>query len=331
MAHPTTDTDPSGLAPVMWLGALISLGFGIAFFWLATYEKEEPKPDHPMAFVPLTVDHDRLEAERNRKYGEAREALEAEPATKYVDLVRKMNRAHFSSTGSGKLRKLGRKLSYMANEIIPRTGYDAFVAAGDPVFEECATGLERLLDAVRSGSIDLETAKSKPDAETFAAYRDNCGNLLPTLVKRNLVDAKGEWAPPADVSKAVFDLLQRYRWATIIRSRRPALLQLTEYGRLVLMRWRIESPDAYGMSKRRSFAQRLVDDPDILPDYDATLAKAKLAYEQGELERSAEILRNAATSDADQGHGYESKITWLEDQLRPDRSRGGDKDHSPGS
>ena len=303
-----------GFDPAVMAGLFLSLAAVIGFAVWGSSTSGEPGAEHPLAFAPIQVDQDRLSRARDTQYREARKALESSPAKELVGLVRQLNALQFGGE-TAEQRKLARRISYTANDVIPITGYDSFIAAGEPTFERCATGLDTLLSDLRTGDIGLEQAKTDPPADTYAAYRRNCGNLLPTLIERNLVDASGHWTEPVDLTRTIVDILQRYRWADIIRSRRPPLQQLTDYERRLLTRWRIESSDAYPLEQRRAYLSTLEDNPDLMPDYDITLARAKLAYAANNLERAHEILKSHAGEQSHGGGRYGRALHWLEKRL----------------
>ncbi len=308
---------PPGLGPGLLAGAAASIAVAGAFFWWMLFGGLSGGSEHPLEFAPIEVDRARLDAERADKYEEARKALEQSPPSEFLDLVRTVNNQQFIDDAD-KRRETARKLSFKANDVITKTDYDAFVAAGQPLFEKCRAGLEVLLEAVRTGSVDLETAGSEPDPETFATYRTNCGKLLPTLRERGLIDSEGYWTEPTALSKAIFGILQRLRWANIINTRRPPLMQLTAYERTLLTRWRIEDPDAYDRDKREAFLTRVERNPDPFPEYDVRMARARIAFQSGDLSGAAEVLKSAIREGDGETDKYGRALKWLERRIQDD-------------
>jgi hypothetical protein len=305
---------PPALSPGLKAGFVVSLALGCLLFWLMAFSDSSDGPEHPLAFPAIDIDQKRLDGERTEKYAEARSNLEKSPPEEFLEVVRKVNRQQFTNDVA-KRRETAERLSYLANEVIPKTGYEGFMAAGQPVFDKCRKGLEELLEAVRSGELELSEARSDPAPGQFGRYRTNCGRLLPTLIERGLVDQQGYWTKPVELSQTIFDILQRLRWANIIHSRRPPMMQLTEYERELLMRWRIEDPDAYGRDKKEEFLKRTERNPEPYPSYDVPLTRAKIAYQTGDLQTAAEILKKQLREDSGDTSDYREALEWLEGQL----------------
>jgi hypothetical protein len=287
--------------------------------WVWWNGGETSGPEHPLAFVALEVDRDELRSERNDRYGTARESIPEEKLEDVVSVMGKLNELQFPPKGnSGDQKKLAEKLSIEANEVVPHTGYDGFVAAGEGLFERCDAGLKGLLSAVRSDEISMEKARRDPPVETFGQYRKNCGPFLPTLLDRGLVEPSGEWSDPVELSRTIAGILQRLRWATMVDGGRQAIQHLTPYETRLLMRWRIET-DAYPLKKRREYVDLLERNDSLLENYDRTLARAKLAYAGRRLERARSILEEAADA-AEGAHPYRRELEWLEEAI--DRAEG---------
>jgi hypothetical protein len=319
--------------PMIWLGGLLSIAAGVALFVAIQPGPSDEAPDdaaptgpsmdeapHPLAFPPLPANPQTLEGARADKYGEARQTLEqnaeaAEVQQKLIDLVREANRKQFSAGESGsdeERKRLSRRISVAANEVIRHLSYDTFPAAGRPVYTACRRGLAALLEAVRSGDIDFGAAETEAPASDFDTYRSNCGMLLPVLSNRGLVLENGEWAEPVEQSKTIFSVLQRVRWAHMTHDRRPFLLQLTPEERALYLRWRIESPRAFSMVDRQHFLSQLAADKGLLPDYDVQLAWARLEWAAGRADAAEKRLEDAldgATPEARER--YRRALDWL--------------------
>jgi len=305
-------SSPSGLPPgvVMGLVASLAAALGVAA-WSASH-RGRAVGDRPLEFRPIAVDHPRLDRQRQDRSANLQTAGEEAPIEELLTHVRRLNGLQFDEATRDRQTKLAEKISYLANDVIEITGYDAFIAAGRPLFERCRTGLQSLLADVRSGDVSLETARTDPDPDAYGDYRRNCGNLLPTLLERGLIDGEGRWTRPRDLKKTIVDILQRYRWANIIRTRRPPLEQLTEYERRLLMRWRIEDSDAYSLRERRNYLDRLADNPGLVPKYNVAEARARLAYAERDLHQAVQFLKDRMREQSGDAARYRQALEWLE-------------------
>lgn len=306
------------------IGAVVTLGAGWGAWAMMgespPTEAPEPAESSLLEFPPLEFDVQALKRQRAEKYDGAREALQSDAARKDVDelheLVRRANKLQFqdaSVDGSGE--KLTKKISVTANRVVTYTGFEGFVAAGGSLYSKCQNGLTGLLRAIRGGGLALKEAKETPPRQRFGDYRANCGRVLPMLLNRGLVVADGRWAEPAAQHRRLFDLLQRYRWASIISDRKPPLEQLTEEGRRVIMRWRIES-DAYPLEARRRFLERVAQSSSLLPDYDTVVARARLEVAAGNLGEAVSHLRSVLQSeDPKDADRYRRMLRVLESRI----------------
>lgn len=313
---------PPGMEAAVVAGAVLSLVVGLGIFWAQSQragpsESEYAAPrvesgEHPLAFPPLRIDEGRLADSRREKYGEAREALKraGEPHRKLIGLVRQANAAQFGNSEIP-AQALTAQISATANEVIPYTTYDGFPAAGRPVFEACREGLSALQEALGSGDLTPKQAREHPEGPEFDSYRQNCGQLYGTLVDRGLMEERGRWSEPVSLQRDLFEILQRYRWAHIIRSRRQPHLQLTEYERRLFFRWRIEDPEAFPQPKRQEFLSRVREDPSLIPDYDVPMAAARLAWGTGRPEEAADVLRSGIEAHPQRAERYRRALTWL--------------------
>jgi hypothetical protein len=77
------------------------------------------------------------------------------------------------------------------------------------------------------------------------------------------------------------------------------------------MRWRIEDPDAYDMSRRRAYVR---DARESLPDYNAARAAALLDYEEGDLRGALEGFEKLATEHPER-EIYAARVAWLRQKL----------------
>ncbi len=310
MSHPKRSKIPRepNLDTTLVMGfvicALIAAGFG---YW--RMGPGRPVSAQDLRFAPLKVNKRRLQAERQAKYTDAHLEKVQAKWQKLVATARKLNQIQFQADASQTdVSKLGLVLRYQANDIIPATGYDSFVVTGEPMFRECQKGLDALLAAVSSGKLSLETAEKNPPADRFAAYRANCGRILPKLVERGLVDEHGKWT--FKDAPVIADLLSRYRWAWVIHDQREPFLQMTTYGATILERWRVEMAKGYSANKRQAFLAQLVN---LSPHYDSDYARGVIAFENGDIDQALSIFQKLAKSrrDAD----FDRYVDFLRGQV----------------
>ena len=145
--------------------------------------------------------------------------------------------------------------------------------------------LEQLLGDIQRNKLTLEKAKSDPPFEAYPLYRRNCGNMLGEFMARGLITDKAQWA--SEDAKLLGRILQRYRWASLMRLHTEALKQLPPLEREIFVRWRVQARDAYPIEKRREYLSSLET---YAPNFPKGLAMALLEYDAGRKEKAAEIL-----------------------------------------
>ena len=283
--------DPRKLDPSIGITVLVLL-IGVVGFAAYRVMTAPEISEQDIGFEPLVVDTDRLLQERKQRA----KGIDSERAGKNLDRLRatarEANAMSFGSPSQVERKTTSKTLSILADEIIPAYGYDGLIYSAEPLFIECRKGLEERLEAIRRGQISAEKASSAPPEETFAAYRNNCGNVLPVLLEQGLVTSEGEWT--SESGPAIFDVLNRYRWAHIIDDRRPALKQLTPYEQEILMRWRIEDAEAFETSERWRFLEQAEN---LLDDYDVNWAAGVLSVRDGNLAQARDYFDKAAAND----------------------------------
>ncbi len=276
--------------------------------------------DSPLESPPLRIDRDRLKRQRADQYGEARKTVKGtDTLARLHRVVEQANEHQFQSEPDEEpsadvqeeRRTLRSTIKQASQDVITLTGYDGYVAAGEPLFETCSEGLEALLEAVQTGDVSMERARAQPPADTFETYRRHCGQLLPRLVELGLVTPEGTWHEPASRSRTIVGLLQRYRWAFNIREHRRPLLQLTAYGRELLFRYRIRNGEGFSPDQRKRFVQQIATDSGLLPDIDVPLLRARLAYDLEEYERARSVLKQAIEKDEGDVETYRRLLAWL--------------------
>ncbi|MBA2662956.1 MAG: hypothetical protein H0U74_11715 [Bradymonadaceae bacterium] len=296
MAHDTSPPDPPTIHPVLWVSfalcALIIVVLFVAFTHTTSTPHarlKEPARYEPLLFAPLEVDARQLAIERDRHHGEARLDAVGEDLAHLHQIVRKANLSQFPSADEQAppdALQMQAELVFAADEVLPATGVRGFIAAGEPIFEACNEGLEQLLQALRLANLPLAEARTNPPHRRFQKYRENCGNALPSLLEHGLVSATGQWLKP--YGPAIFEILNRFRWAHIAHARLPARLQLSPYEYRLMMRWRIEDPDAFPLQARREFLSQATE---LFPDYDSALAEALLDVEGKDKTFATERMR----------------------------------------
>lgn len=227
-------------------------------------------------------------------------------------LVRELNDYQFETTPipAKAPQKRERLLSVAVSDAITAAPATHFVDLGGPVFEACERSFARLQEAIARGDLTLQEAIADPDFERFEAYRQNCGQMLGELHRRGLVDDQGAWTDAS--ARALARTLQRYRWAHMAHLYAPPLEQLPELERTTLLRWRVETQDAFPLELRRRALPPLLRH---VPDYPEGLARALLAYEAGDPTRALEIARRHHNQSPDDPR-YSSMIEALERELK---------------
>ncbi|QDG54509.1 hypothetical protein FIV42_28325 [Persicimonas caeni] len=264
--------------------ALLAAGFA---YWRMGPAREVT--DEDFQFPELTVNQQKLEQQRQEKYADVNLQQVQGEWQELIAAARQVHRAQFGGVSQEEQLKRAATVKVWANETVLGSGFDAFVVTGEPVFRECATGLDTLLGAIQSGQVTMDEAKANPPAEEFAAYRDNCGKLLPVLVERGLVTEEGKWS--SKVSPHIVDLLNRYRWAHIIHDQKDPWAQLTKEGALAFARWRVEDAIGYTLEERQKFLAKLARQ---FPNYNAGFAYGMLAYKAGDYEKALEYFDRLA-------------------------------------
>ncbi len=245
---------------------------------------------NPTRFAPLTIDTARLLRERREQQSEAQLGEVDRELSHLYSVVIRANQAQFPPQDSQTQPDpvlLAAEVTFAADEVLPASGVRGFTAAGEPIFAACNEGIEELLKAIRIKNVSLAEAKENPPLARFKKYRENCGNALPMLLQHGLVTPDGRWAKP--YAATLFDILNRYRWAHIAHARLPARLQLAPYEYELLMRWRIEDPDAFSTNERKQFIAQAAAE---IRDYDSLLAETLLENESKDRTQAVEHLRN---------------------------------------
>lgn len=299
MSSPNQPSTPNrhAINPVLWTAfgvcLLCTIGLGFAFSSLSssshTSSQSQNLEANPTQFPPLIIDHQRLNKERRLQQSEARLGSVEQELNHLYAVVRRANLAQFPSTANEArpdLVILNAEVTFAADEVLPASGIRGFTAAGEPLFAACNEGIEELLKAIRRQSIPLEEARRNPSPARFQKYRENCGNALPLLLQHGLVDSTGRWSKP--YAPVLFEILNRYRWAHITHARLPARLQLAPYEYELLMRWRIEDPDAFPIAERRKFIHQASSE---ISDFDPVLAETLLDNEGKTESEAIENLR----------------------------------------
>lgn len=306
--------DPRKLDPTIGITLLLLL-IGVVGFAAYRVMTAPEISDEDIGFEPLVVDTDRLLEEREERAQGADAERAGENLERLRATARKANAMSFGSPSQVERKTTSKTLSILADQIIPAYGYDGFIYSAEPLFIECGKGLEELLEAIRRGQITAEEASSALPEDTFEAYRNNCGNVLPVLLEQGLVSSEGEWT--SESGPAIFDVLNRYRWAHVINDRRRAIRQLTPYEQEILMRWRIEDARAFDTSERWRFLEQARN---LLEDYDVNWAAGVLSMRDGNLAQARDYFDKAAASDE---HPLaEDIVEYLDVRMRENNEEG---------
>lgn len=229
-------------------------------------------------FPPLKIDTNRLEASRDEFYKapdpQRLEEVSDVDVDRFKDAFRTLNEAQFRGDDippEVDLQEASADYRHQIRTMITPLGKRAFVPVGEPLFAQCNQGLSRLLDAVRDEELSLTKAIEDPPADRFQDYRQNCGNLLAYLKKRNLIDSDGQWT--RDDAAELVDIRQRYRWIDEVRQYYPTQKLMSPYELKVFYRWRVEDDEAYSLQSRRDYLRTART---LMPDFYGPLAQARL-------------------------------------------------------
>lgn len=192
--------------------------------------------EQSFALTAPQVDPERLAADRARHYPQADASAAAPEIEQLHATMRKANEAQFGTADGKAVHDLQIETLHHANAVITEVGIETFVPIGEPMFKACADAFGQLMEAVRTGKLTLEEASTDP-GDAFAEYRRNCGNGFGPLLRSGVVTESGVWSDPVS-GPLVFDIMNRFRWASTLDLRRPAWEQLTRYEYEILTRWR---------------------------------------------------------------------------------------------
>ncbi len=306
MTNPS-DFEPEPMAPALLVGCLISIALiigGVAWFqWgpgsIDGWSDEEGAHIRSgTSFPPLTVDERRLQRDRDDFYTEPDLTLIEDEVDVLLDTFREANLAQFPAHGPEEELSAEQhvaRVTFLANDVLVVAGVRGFQSVGAPVLDACRAGLEDILSAIQSGNLPLSQAAEDPPADRFAQYRENCGNLLPFLIERNLVTSDGEWTH--DDTPTLVDILQRYRWADLIGGQFPVHYQLAPYELELFYRWRIEDSEAFTLSQRHQFLEQAKA---FLPsDYDFSLAQTRLDAASRDADEALQLFEELAEENPD--------------------------------
>ncbi|MGM0558420.1 MAG: hypothetical protein ACQEVA_18695 [Myxococcota bacterium] len=300
--------DPQKLDPVIGITVLV-LVLGVVGFAVYKHQTAPEVSEEDITFEPIRVETDRLLAERKERSAEIEPDRAGKDLERLRETARKANEMSFGSPSRLDQQETQKRLSIYANQIIPAYSYDGFIYSAEPLFIECGKGLESLLEAIRRGQITVERARENPPADTFESYRENCGNVLPILIEQGLVTRDGEWT--SESGPAIFDVLNRYRWAHVIDDRRKAMTQLTPYEQEILMRWRIEDARAFELADRWRFLDQARE---LVPSYEVNWAAGVLSLRENNLEQALDYFEKAAA--ANEREMADDVVEYLEARIR---------------
>lgn len=280
MKEPTSEP----MAPPIIIGALLSvalmlgmlgwfqLGPGAQDRWSS---EESAQIRAGQSFPSVQIDERQIQRSRDAFHHLRRTELVDEEIEALKATYRELNLLQFPHHGDGEPpagEELGRRAIFLANDVVSVIGVQGFQLIGDPIFDACHAGLDRLLRQLQRENLDFEQAQQDPPAGDFDLYRENCGNFLSFLHQRGLVNDSGEWTH--DDAPEIARILQRHRWANLITEQYPIHYQWSPIELEVYYRWRFEDERAFSLAQRREFFSQAR--PYLSADYDLPLAKARL-------------------------------------------------------
>lgn len=324
------DYTPEPMAPAIIVASLITLALCVGLaghsLWghLNVDTEEERRRAHiesGLDFPPLTVDHRRLERERDAFYREPDLELIADEIEELRTTFRQTNHTQFplhGTAGTLEIMATAELLKQQASDVLPVVGPRGFEPVARPHFDACREGIEDLAKAIRSGALPFSQANHDPPPDRFQGYRKNCGNLLPVLHRHELIDDEGHWTHPD--SLVLVDIIQRYRWADVVRSDFPAYRLISPYELELFYRWRIEHDAALSPIQRREILEQAR--PFLPPDYEYELAEARLRAatmdDQVEIRERFQAIADAHPDDQFYSDVYHTVRKQLRSQTRSD-------------
>ncbi len=309
-----------------WISGLVCVALFGAIFWFVGPGRSAPSPSQgahtegPSIPVPegmtwpaLTIDTNQLDKARATHTPSLPKArLELEEVKALHEVVQQINDHQFVThpIPSKTPQHLEQALKITLSNILTEFDETQFLALGEPIFAQCATGFEQLQKDLEQGKLTLEQATADADFETYTVYRKFCGNMLGELHNRGLLDEKGQWRSVR--AKKIGSILERYRWAHMFRLYADPITQLAPIEREILTRWRVEDPQAFKLDTRERFIDALHHH---VPHYPEGVAEAMIAYERGNKQDAAEILsryRNQSPNNPTYKVMYEALTQELE-------------------
>lgn len=304
MAHdqPVPERHPQRLLNVILVLTLLCAVGGIAA--IVVTAPEIPPVDETSFRTSVEVDESRLDEERAFLYQNVDLRAHTEKIAALQKSVREANLLQFGTPSPKALRDAAVMNTYNANEVLAATSIEGVMLAGNEVFEACQAGLAELQAALASKKITAQEARTDP-GERFATYRENCGNAFGPLEEMALIRPDGAWVDPA-VGPTILDIFNRFRWATILDARRPALQQLTPYDYELLTRWRAANP-AFPVQKRIEWVERAARE---LPGLARDELLGNLHFEAGDRSAATEAYARACARRQQDLH-LQAKCAWL--------------------
>lgn len=302
MSHPSeVDENPAGflnvIAAVTFLGAVSVL---IALFVMAP---KAPPVTEESFNPPLSVDADRLEAEREKRFGDVDLDAAKEEVEQLHEAARQLYSSEFGGDAAAR-RSAYNAVAFAANDVMTAVGMDGYMAAGETMFDACREGLDELRAAVKAGEISSEEAALDP-GDRFDTYRENCGAAWGELTKKKVIEPDGDWSDP-DVGPHILELSNRYRWATVLDLRLPRHRQFTPYELEVFTRWRVGHRD-FPFERRKAWAALLEESNPAA----AQELLGNLAFEARDLASTLTHYR-AACDLAPKDVSLRARCEWLE-------------------
>jgi len=244
MAHTSPDHKLSLL-----IALVLTLGIALGIGWWSSSTTSTKVTEASLGVPPLNVSVKRLSEERQRAEApdpKGRDAI-------LMAQVREINKLQFGTPSVEEGETAAFLLMDAVNELaLVQGSYRHILATVNPIIHACQNAFEPVRSALKSGNVTYEVIISDPP-ETFAAYRSDCGNVLPVLVKLGLINESGDWLDPTN-GPAIFSILNRLRLAGLSQDRIPVSELLTAYEVESLYHWRMLNP-ALTVQEKERFAR----------------------------------------------------------------------------
>jgi hypothetical protein len=248
MAHDESTDAGSGVVLVSGI-VCAALAAGLIYFFHGQTPPIQEVDETWFRAPELKLDEAELRASRDAHYGAGE--LEDKPAyAEYRTNYQAANLLQFTDPTEAEISRMQKLLALTATDALTTIQkHDRFTAIGEPIFADCRTALDDLLDDIVERRVTMDAALSGDLGEDYDRYKRNCGHVMPVLRKHELVTADGEWRRPA-YGPVLFDVLQRWRFASQVSNHVHPADGVSPADYRAMTEWRLMVPEAFSPSDR---------------------------------------------------------------------------------